>query len=92
MYTVSPPVCTLCQLFAFHLIKCKIQTRQEKKPGEHMAVSEAKKKANKKWDDAHKELMKYYRYRSYSKTFINELAEDKDLEELEKLITSKREK
>lgn len=57
-----------------------------------MAVSEAKKKANKKWDDAHKEQMKYYRYRSYSKTFINELAEDKDLEKLEKLITSKREK
>lgn len=55
-----------------------------------MAVSEAKKKANKKWDDAHKEQMKYYRYRSYSKTFVNELAKDKDLDELEKLIISRR--
>lgn len=51
-----------------------------------MAVSDAKKKANKKWDDSNKEQMKYLRYRSYSKTFINDLATLEDLQMLKKCI------
>ena len=51
-----------------------------------MAVSDAKKKANKKWDDSNKEQMKYLRYRSYSKTFINDLATLEDLQVLKKCI------
>ena len=49
-------------------------------------VSEAKKKANKKWDDNNKERMKYLRYRSYTKTFINKLSTAEDLLELRQLI------
>nr|DAS80743.1 MAG TPA: hypothetical protein [Caudoviricetes sp.] len=51
-----------------------------------MAISDAKKKANKKWDDSNKEQMKYLRYRSYSKTFINDLATLEDLQVLKKCI------
>ena len=54
-----------------------------------MALSEAKKKANKKWDDSNKEQMKYLRYRSYSKTFINDLAHYEDLQMLNDLIKEK---
>lgn len=51
-----------------------------------MAISEARKKANKKWDNKNKERMKYLRYRSYTKTFINQLSTVDDLTELSKLI------
>ena len=51
-----------------------------------MAISEARKKANKKWDDKNKDRMKYLRYRSYTKTFINQLSTVDDLTELSKLI------
>ena len=54
-----------------------------------MALSEAKKKANKKWDDSNKEQMKYLRYRSYSKSFINDLANSEDLQMLKDLIKEK---
>ena len=53
-------------------------------------VSEAKKKANKKWDDNNKERMKYLRYRSYAKTFINKLSTAEDLDELSILIEEQR--
>jgi len=51
-----------------------------------MAISDAKKKANKKWDDSNKKQMKYLRYRSYSKTFVNDLANRDDLLMLKKCI------
>jgi hypothetical protein len=54
-----------------------------------MALSEAKKKANKKWDDSNKEQMKYLRYRSYTKTFITTLANQEDLQILKDLIKEK---
>ena len=57
-----------------------------------MALSEAKKKANKKWDDSNKEQMKYLRYRSYSKSFINDLATNEDLRMLKALIKEKEKK
>lgn len=55
-----------------------------------MAISEARKKANKKWDDKNKERMKYLRYRSYAKTFINKLSTVEDLDELSTLIEERR--
>lgn len=54
-----------------------------------MAISEARKKANKKWDNKNKERMKYLRYRSYTKTFINQLSTVDDLTELSKLINKR---
>ncbi|MDO3392597.1 hypothetical protein Q3C15_00935 [Ligilactobacillus sp. 110_WCHN] len=54
-----------------------------------MAISEARKKANKKWDDNNKERMKYLRYRSYSRTFINKLATLEDLKNLQKTIKNR---
>ena len=51
-----------------------------------MPVSDARKRANKKWDDSNKEQMKYLRYRSYSKTFVNDLANRDDLLMLKKCI------
>lgn len=55
-----------------------------------MAISEARKKANKKWDDKNKDRMKYLRYRSYAKTFINKLSTVEDLDELSALIEERR--
>jgi hypothetical protein len=57
-----------------------------------MPVSEARKRANKKWDNSNKEQMKYLRYRSYSKTFINDLANNEDLQMLKDLIKEKEKK
>ena len=56
-----------------------------------MSVSEARKRANKKWDDSNKEQMKYLRYRSYSKTFIKVLANQEDLQVLKDLIIEREE-
>lgn len=53
-------------------------------------MSEARKKANKKWDNNNKERMKYLRYRSYTKTFINKLSTVEDLDELSALIEERR--
>lgn len=56
-----------------------------------MSVSEARKRANKKWDNSNKEQMKYLRYRSYSKTFITTLANQEDLQVLKDLIKEREE-
>ena len=56
-----------------------------------MPVSEARKRANKKWDNSNKEQMKYLRYRSYSKTFIKYLANQEDLQVLKDLIIEREE-
>ena len=57
-----------------------------------MPVSDARKRANKKWDNSNKEQMKYLRYRSYSKTFISTLANNEDLQMLKDLIKEKEKK
>ena len=36
-------------------------------------ISEARKRANEKWNEANKEKMKVYRYRSQAKKFIKDL-------------------
>ncbi|MCZ3747383.1 hypothetical protein L2520_08275 [Limosilactobacillus vaginalis] len=49
-------------------------------------VSEAQLKANKKWNDKNKDKQRIYRYRSYARKFIRDLADDNDLKELQELI------
>ncbi len=49
-------------------------------------VSEAQLKANKKWNDKNKDKQRIYRYRSYARKFVRELATDDDLKELQELI------
>lgn len=49
-------------------------------------VSEAQLKANKKWNDKNKDKQRIYRYRSYARKFIRDIATDDDLKELQQLI------
>lgn len=49
-------------------------------------LSEARIKANKKWDEKNKAKRKLYLYRSHAKTFVREIASDDDLKELRKMI------
>ena len=49
-------------------------------------LSEARIKANKKWDEKNKAKRKLYLYRSHAKTFVREIASDDDLKELCKMI------
>ena len=49
-------------------------------------VSEAQLKANKKWNDKNKDKQRIYRYRSYARKFIRDLATEDDLKELQELI------
>lgn len=49
-------------------------------------VSEAQLKANKKWNDKNKDKQRVYRYRSYARKFVRELATEDDLKELQELI------
>lgn len=52
-------------------------------------LTEARKKANAKWNRAHKDKQKLYQYRSNAKKFINEFASEDDLIKLKKLIDEK---
>ena len=49
-------------------------------------VSEAQKRANKKWDDKNKEKKRIYRYRSYARKYVRDIATQDDLLELRKMI------
>ena len=53
--------------------------------------TEAKARANKKWDEKNKERKKYISKRSTAKSFILNLASEDDLELIEKYITQRRE-
>ena len=46
-------------------------------------VSEAQQRAKKKWDDKNRDKNRIYRYRSYARKFIRDLATDDDLKELQ---------
>lgn len=54
-----------------------------------MALTEARKKANKKWDEANKEKKKYYAKKSTAKSYVK-IATLEDLEELKKLILERK--
>ena len=49
-------------------------------------VSEAQQRAKKKWDDKNKDKNRMYRYRSYARKYIRDLANEDDLKELRKMI------
>lgn len=49
-------------------------------------TSEAQLKAAKKWNDKNKDKQRVYRYRSYARKFIRDLATDNDLKELQEMI------
>ena len=49
-------------------------------------LSEARKKANKKWNDNNKNKTRLYHYRSSAKKYIKELASEEDLLELRQMI------
>lgn len=55
-------------------------------------LSEARKKANKKWDDKNKARKLYINKRSTTKSFILNLATEEDLEQIEKYIAERRSK
>ena len=53
-------------------------------------ISEARERANKKWNENNKEHMNYLRSRSSARSFIRNKATLEDLEELENLIEERR--
>lgn len=53
-------------------------------------LSEARKRANKKWDEANKERKAYTNKRSTAKNFILKLATAEDLELMEEYIAERR--
>ncbi|MCC4509354.1 hypothetical protein LMC05_10150 [Limosilactobacillus reuteri] len=55
-------------------------------------VSKAQRRANKKWNDNHKEENRIYRYRSYARKYVKDIASKEDLEELQQLINDRMEK
>ena len=55
-----------------------------------MAVSDAQKKASKKWDEKNKVRKLYINKRSTARSFIKKLATAEDLDELQQLIDERR--
>ena len=49
-------------------------------------ISEAQKKAKRNWDSKNKDKNRIYRYRSYARKFVRDLANEDDLKELRKMI------
>ena len=54
-----------------------------------MPVSDAQKKANEKWKAANREKQKIYNYKSKAKKYISDFGEEKDSQDLEKLIAER---
>lgn len=48
--------------------------------------TKAEKAANERWKAANKDKQRLYRYRSYARKFIRDMASKEDLEELKGLI------
>lgn len=53
-------------------------------------ISDARKRANKKWDANNKERKNYLSYRSQAKSFIRRYATVEDLNVLETIISEKK--
>ena len=53
-------------------------------------ITEAKKKANKKWNDKNKDKNTLYNYRSKTKKFILEMASKDDLEDIKRYVLERR--
>lgn len=56
---------------------------------EKKKVSEAQKRATKKWEQENPERRRYLRYRSNARTFVRHWATEEDFEELEKIFKNK---
>lgn len=54
-------------------------------------LSEARRRANAKWDKKNKERKKYITKKSTAKSFILNLATEEDLDQIEKYIAQRRE-
>lgn len=54
-------------------------------------ISEAQKRANAKWKEKNKDKQKVYRYRSYARKFVKDIADEKDLVELQGHIKNRLE-
>ena len=52
-------------------------------------TSEAQLRANKKWSDKNKDKQRVYRYRSYARKYVRDIASQDDLLELRKMIDEK---
>ena len=53
---------------------------------EKRKVSEAQRRATKKWEKENPERKRYLRYRSNARTFVRHWATEEDFEELEKIF------
>ena len=53
-------------------------------------ISDARASANKRWDDKYKDTKKLYRYRSYARKYVRELADIDDLAELTAMIEQRK--
>jgi hypothetical protein len=54
-------------------------------------LTEARAKANKKWDDKNREKKRIYSYRSNARKYVRELADLDDLAELKEMIAEREE-
>lgn len=52
-------------------------------------TSKAQLKANKKWNDKNKDKQRIYRYRSYARKYVRDIASVDDLKELQALINER---
>lgn len=55
-----------------------------------MPLSEARKRANKRWNEKNKDKTRLYQYRSVAHTFIRKHATLDDIEELTKLLKARK--
>lgn len=55
-------------------------------------VSEVQLKANKKWDDKNPDKKRIYRYRSYARKYVRDIASEDDLKELRQMIDERLKK
>lgn len=66
------------------------QSSRRGRPRKYTDKSTAQTQANKNWQANNKEHAKYLQYRSYSRSFIKNLATASDLDELKTLIDARR--
>lgn len=55
-----------------------------------MVASDAQKRASQKWASQHRDKLRTYRYRSYARKYVREIATDGDLQELIELIRERK--
>ena len=61
-----------------------------RKESEYMPVSEAQKRASKKWSQSNKDKIRRITYRSCAKTFIKKIATAEELDALMEMINERK--